>query len=142
MLATQTKVLEALVDLHGRLLPSVPVITITVPDVADFWRLGALLSSPPITLAAACRHLGAALSSDALKLSASDVLELPLPAERDAWDEAAGHFEAASLARADVLRSEELRSSASLMCRAFGLGDDDELLSWWAQRLPNRRPAK
>jgi len=142
MLATQTKVLEAFVDVSGRLLPSVPVITVTAPEVEDLWRLGALLSSPPITLVSAYRHLGAALSSDALKLSARDVLGLPLPADPDAWHQAGKHFEAASLAETDDLRSAELCSSAALMCRAFGLADDDELMAWWARRLPCRRKAK
>ena len=69
LVATQTKVLEAIVDEDGSLLPSVPVITIEAP-VDDLWRIAALLVSPPIAAIAATRHLGAALSADALKLSA------------------------------------------------------------------------
>ena len=136
MLATQTKVLEAFVDADGRFVPSVPVITVTADDVSDLWRLGALLSSPPITLVAARRHMGAALSSEALKLSASDVLDLPLPADRDAWTVAAEHFRGASSAVTADVRSAELMSAATMMCAAFGLEDDDELLAWWSDRLP------
>jgi SAM-dependent methyltransferase len=139
MLATQTKVLEAFVDLSGRFLPSVPVITVTAYDVADLWRLGALLSSPPVTLIAARRHMGAALSSEALKLSASDVLGLPLPANRDAWTVAAQHFQRACAAATAEARAAELRSAATLMCEAFGLKDDADLLAWWTDRLPAPR---
>lgn len=139
MLATQTKVLEAVVDVSGRYLPSVPVITITATEVADLWRLGALLSSPPVTLVAARRHMGAALSSEALKLSASDVLALPLPSDLDAWRAAAGHFERATAAATPENRSAELASSARLMCQAFGLGDDGELMEWWSRRLRQPR---
>jgi hypothetical protein len=142
MLATQTKVLEAVVDVSGRYLPSVPVITITADDVADLWRLGALLSSPPVTLVAARRHMGAALSSEALKLSASDVLALPLPSDLDAWTAAASHFERATAAATSEGRSIELASSARLMCHAFGLGDDGELMEWWSSRLRLPRGAR
>lgn len=142
MLATQTKVLEAFVDASGRFVPSVPVVTITADHVADLWRLGALLSSPPVTLVAARRHMGAALSSEALKLSASDVLNLPLPAEPDAWTEAADHFERASATTAAETRSTELASAATLMCEAFALKEDAELLAWWSHRLPAPRAAR
>lgn len=139
MLATQTKVLEAFVDADGCFIPSVPVITVTADDDMDLWRLGVLLSSPPVTLEAARRHLGAALSSEALKLSASEVLDLPLPADRGAWTVAAEHFERASKAETDEARSVELRLAATSMCEAFGLEDDAELLSWWTDCLPRRR---
>lgn len=139
MLATQTKVLEAFVDSTGRFLPSVPIVTVTANDVGDLWRLGALLSSPPVTLVAARRHLGAALSSDALKLGASDVLGLPLPADLDAWTVAAKHFQRACVAATRDVRSSELRASATLMCVAFGLENDEELMTWWVDRLPARR---
>lgn len=138
MLATQTKVLEAYVDAHGRCLPSVPVITVTTDDVEDLWLLGALLGSPPITLVAARRHLGAALSSDALKLSASDVLQLPLPADRSSWQQAARHYERACRSPGHAQRLEELERSAELMCHAFGLPGDAELMAWWASRMPAR----
>lgn len=142
MLATQTKVLEAVVDFTGRFIPSVPVVTVTTEDPADLWRLGALLSSPPITLVAARRHIGSALSSDALKLGASDVLGLPLPDDADAWLQAAQHFERASFATSADARWAELRRSAELMCAAFGLQDDRELLSWWSDRMPTPRPKR
>ena len=138
LLATQTKVLEAIVDREGTLLPSVPVITVTTKP-EDLYRLAALLVSPPVTLVAAQRHLGAALSSDALKLSAKEVLDLPLPADHAAWDEAGRLFELASLAESAAKGREFLEQCGEMMCRAFGVSDETELLDWWISRLPKVR---
>lgn len=144
LVATQTRVLEALVDEAGALLPSVPVVTVTprlgdaaeAADAADLWRIGALLCSPPITLVAAHRHLGAARNVTALRLSASDLLALPLPADRVAWDRAAEAFAAASHAAEPAERRSLLRSSARAMGEAYGLAPDDDLTAWWESRLP------
>jgi hypothetical protein len=138
MLATQTKVLEVFVDAAGRLLPSVPVVTVTA-DIDNLWRLGALLSSPPVTLVAARRHLGAALATDALKLAASDVMALPLPADHGVWSAAAQQFRRACSAKSHEERADCLHASALLMCDAFGLQGDEELLAWWADRMLARR---
>lgn len=138
LLATQTRVLEAVTDPDGELLPSVPVITITA-SADDLWRIGAMLSSPPVTLIAARRHLGAALSADALKLSAREVLQLPTPAHREAWDRGAKAFEAASRAATQEQRSAHLADCAHAMCAAYGAPDDDRLVEWWRGRLPKER---
>ena len=141
MLATQTKILEAVVDEFGTYLASVPVISVTADEIDDLWRLGALLTSPPVTLIAARRHLGAALSTEALKLSASDVLKLPLPENDSAWSLAAEHFMSASRSLESSARNVQLLASAEAMCTAYGLSDDTELLGWWRLRLPKpRRP--
>ena len=135
LLATQTRVLEPIVDIDGSLLPSVPVLTICADDDSDLWMLGALLVSPPISAIAAARHYGAALSSTALKLSAKDVLALPLPKNRKHWEEAAEAFHDASLATSSAERREHLIASGDLMCRAFGV-PPYPLLGWWSNRLP------
>lgn len=135
LLATQTRVLEPIVDIDGSLLPSVPVLTICADDDSDLWMLGALLVSPPISAIAAARHCGAALSSNALKLSAKDVLKLPLPKDRGPWKEAAGAFRHASIATSSAERREHLIASGDLMCRAFGV-PPYPLLGWWSNRLP------
>ena len=141
LVATQTRVLEAVVDEAGDLLPSVPVVTVTARSgrPAELWRIGALLCTPPATLIAARRHLGAARSASALRLSASDVLALPLPADGRAWDRAASAFAAASSAADPDAHRTELRASARAMGEAYGLDGDDELLAWWEARLPQPR---
>lgn len=135
LVATQTKVLEAWVDLEGHTLPSVPLITVMAPTTR-LWHLAAALSSPAVTMIAARRHLGAALSATALKLSAKDVLALPLPDSCDAWDEAATAFKVASETTSAERRREFLVESGRLMCDAYGVGGDDDLMRWWIDRLP------
>lgn len=140
VLATQTRVLEAVVDAAAHLLPSVPVISVvprtSEPDV--LWRIGALLTSPPVTLVAARRHLGAGRNGDALRLRAAEVLDLPLPSDEDDWAEGARAFRQASQASDADERRTHLVASAAAMTRAFGLGDDQDLLAWWTSRLPRR----
>jgi hypothetical protein len=144
LVATQTRVLEAVVDLDGDLLPSVPIVTITArsSSVEDLWRIGALLCSPPAALVAARRHLGAGRNATALRLSARDLLALPLPADRASWDRAAARFAAASGPGVPSSHRAELHASAQAMCDAYGLGRDDGLLSWWVARLPQGRGAR
>jgi hypothetical protein len=143
LVATQTRVLEAVVDEAGGLLPSVPVLTVSARSgrADDLWRIGALLCAPPATLVAARRHLGAGRNATALRLAASDVLALPLPAGREPWDRAAGAFEQASAAEAQAQRNDLLHRCAHLMCEAYGLEDDGELVAWWSARLPRPRTA-
>lgn len=138
LVALQTRVLEVVADPDGKLLPSVPVITV-LPRGTSVWHLGALLSSPPCVLTAAHRHLGAAMGSDALKLSARDVLALPRPAGNQRWDQGAVEFRRASEAATAETRLEALTSCANEMCHAFGLGDDEQLVGWWLARLPGGR---
>jgi hypothetical protein len=142
LLATQTRVLEAVVDLSGKYLPSVPVVTITSNET-DLWQIGALLVSPPITLIALRRHLGTALSSDALKLRARDVLKLPLPLNDNLWAEAGFEFENATNAKTAATRRSHLLESGGLMCEAYAVPDSGELVDWWTARLPRfRNPAE
>jgi hypothetical protein len=88
LLATQTRVLEPLLDIRGEWLPCVPVITIT-PAPNDSHPLDTLLAvhrsllSPISTAFAAREFAGAALSPDALKLSAKQARALPLVTEND-----------------------------------------------------------
>jgi len=135
LLATQTRVLEPVVDLDGGFIPSVPVVTITSSE-ENLWKLAALLVSPPITLIALRRHLGAALSADALKLGARDVLALPLPDDHDSWEQAGLTFRTASEATSGSARRAHLIDCGRLMCRAFRSTDPDGLVDWWRHRLP------
>jgi len=135
LVATQTKILEPIVDGDGVLLPSVPVVSIEAP-VDALWRIAALLVSPPVAAIAASRHLGAALSADALKLSARDIGSLPLPANEHWWNVAAVVFEQASASVSESERFERLVECAEAMCAAYGAADDHELMRWWIERLP------
>lgn len=128
LLATQTRVLEAVVDEAGALLPSVPVITITPlgDDPVDLWRIAAVLTCPAVTLVAARRHLGSGRNARSMRLRAQEVLALPLPADRAAWDDAAARLRAGA----------PVAEVGAAMDAAYGLADDAELLGWWRERLP------
>ena len=138
LLATQTRVIEVVVDEAGVLLPSVPVITITT-DGISLWHAAAALMSPPITAWAAARYMGAAMSIDALKLSASQVLSLPLPTNSAVWDRAAALIRDAGRASSSQKRTQHLQEAGALMCDAYRVCDADQLMSWWRSRLNKER---
>lgn len=140
LVATQTKVVEVAVDESGRLLPSVPVITV-VPEPDRLWHVAAVLLSPAVTAWAAGRFLGAGLSSQALKLSASQVLTVPVPDPGGAWDDAAASVRAATTAGAagdEQAWRRALDDAGRRMADAYGLDrrDADRARGWWLDRLP------
>lgn len=136
LVATQGRVIEAVVDEAGAWLPSVPVLTLTAaPD--RLWHVLAVLLSPPVVAGAAARYLGTALAPHAIKLSARQVAGLPLPIDLERWDEGAALARGAQHAAPDA-RPAALRAVAEVMCAAYG---DDSALDWWTARLPRRTPA-
>jgi len=134
LVASQTKVVEVVVDEAGALLPSVPVVSVEA-SVEHLWDLAAALSSPPVTAWCVERSLGSGLSADAVRLSAKLLLEVPLPTDRRAWTWAAKTLRAVPGA-AD--RRQTLLDYARLSCQAFRVpdGELDALLAWWSHRLP------
>jgi hypothetical protein len=139
VVAAQTRVVEVAVDLDGSWWPSVPTIAVMPRsgDVSDLWRIAAVLAAPPVSAWALHHFGGSALSSDAVKLSARQVLAIPLPVDAGAW--AAG-AEAAAAAQhaADRLDPDgwqlALAQLGDTMTRAYQVGDD--VREWWLQRLP------
>jgi len=142
LVATQTKVMEAVVDERGAWLPVVPLISATPRDGApiDLWMLAAAIASPVATAEAARVSYGAALGAEAIKLSARQLLALPLPIDREAWCESARLFREASCARAAQSRAEALRAFAAASCRAHGLCGPTaaEALRFWTERICQR----
>jgi hypothetical protein len=139
LLATQSRVLEAVVDEQGAWLPSTPVITIEAePD--RLWHVAAALVSPVLTAWTVSHYSGAALSPDAIKLSARQVLSLPAPTPGPAWDVAAEAFRAAQATADDESWLVQLCLAGRAMGDAYGVApsDNERLLSWWLDRLPRR----
>jgi len=136
IVATQTRVIECFVDAAGDVLPSVPLITV-IPSEGNLWRVAAALTSPPLSLIAAQRHLGAGMSADALKLSGRNILDLPLPVDNEAWDEGARRFRELQGEADGELRRSHLQVLGEVMCRAYGV-EDESVMSWWLARLPNK----
>ncbi len=134
LLATQTRVIELIVDEAGVLAPSVPVITVTPIEPSRLWHVAAALASPLACAFAVERHEGTALSAGAIKLSARQAMDLPCPMPGEPWDAAAEAFRGASHSAAD--RRAKLTECARHMLEASGVrdADRDELLSWWLDR--------
>lgn len=115
LVATQTPVIEAVVDDRGAWLPSVPVITVSGTDP---WGIGAVLSSPVASAWLAARTLGTGLSPSVLRPTARLLRSLPVPDR--GWVEAAAR-----------LRAGDLDGAADAMGDAYGTHIADE---WWAAR--------
>lgn len=127
VLATQTRVLEAALDRDGTWVPSTPVIAVHAPAEALF-RVLAVLLAPPVSAWAASGFAGTALASDAIKLSARQVLQAPLPVRDAEWVRAATALEAGAL-----------HEAGHLMTEAYDV--DGDVFDWWARRLPEARTA-
>lgn len=136
MVATQTKVIEVLVDETGDVLPSVPLITVRCSE-DDLWKVASMLSAPPVSLLAAQRHLGAGMSSDALRVTAKELLALPLPVAEEYWLQGADFFHKAQHEDDENKRRELLLRMGQSMCYAYGI-EGNEVFDWWASRLPQR----
>ena len=141
LVATQTRVMEAVVDERGAWLPVVPLIATTLREEAradgvDLWMLAAAVASPVVAAEAARLSYGAALSAHAIKLSAKQLLAMPLPIDREAWQESAAIFRDASHAPDDLAREGLLRRFAEASCRAHGLdaAPRADLLRFWCER--------
>lgn len=117
IVATQTRVMEVFVDAEGRFLPSTPLISVMPREPHRIWEIAAALAAPAASALALRRHGGTALVADAIKLSASQVLNLPLPSDHEAWTAA--------------LRSAHGGDVSTLRGAAPGSAD---LVHWWAQR--------
>ncbi|MCU1352750.1 MAG: hypothetical protein JWM05_1959, partial [Acidimicrobiales bacterium] len=124
VVASQTRVGEAAVDARGRWVPSVPLVAV-VAAPERLWDVAALVASPPIAALAMARSAGAALSDGALKLSARQILDLPLPADEGAWQRGTAALQAGDLDR-----------FGEQMTLAYGLAADDPVVTWWRSRLP------
>ncbi|WP_340540314.1 N-6 DNA methylase [Nocardioides sp. GXZ039] len=133
LVATQGRVIEAVVDADGAWLPSVPVVSV-VPPADRLWHVLAVLLSPPVVALAAARYAGTALATSAIKLSARQVAALPLPVDHTAWDDGARLARAAQDASDEDL-GDALRAVAERMCVAY---DDDSALLWWVERAETR----
>lgn len=124
LVATQTKVVEAAPDPLGAAIPLTPVLAVVPNDASDktVWRIAAALTSPVVSAWARREFAGAALSAEAVKLSARQLLQAPLPDDDEAWATAS-----AALAAAQVFE-----------CGSALAGGDQALLTWWWERVPKR----
>lgn len=134
LVASQTRVLEVVVDSDGSLVPCTPVISVEPVETApSLWHLAAVLSSPVAAALVASDAAGSALSRDAMRVSTRAVAALPLPARGAQWDAAAETAQRAQRDR-DV---DALHDTARRMLAAYGVAPRRDLFDWWQARLPD-----
>jgi len=82
-------------------------------------------------------YAGSALSAATIKLSARQLLEMPLPRDARQWMRSARELKRASLARTPAARERALRAFASASCQAHGLRGRElaEVLAFWESRM-------
>ena len=131
LVATQSRVLEALADPDGTLLGSVPVLCVRPDDPDRLWHLLAALHAPCVSAWLVRQTVGTARSADACKPTVAVLGALPLPVDGPAWDRAADLARRCSDGRADL---EDLAIAADA---AYG-HDDAILQQWWSARRPRR----
>jgi hypothetical protein len=104
-------------------------VSVVPHDPADLWRLAAAVASPTATAWLLGRAPGTALARGALKVAGPDLLALPLPAERDAWDEAAA-------AVRDFAAGSPWPGAADrfLEAAAAGYATPPSITAWWRGR--------
>ena len=133
LVATQTRVLEAVADPAGAWLPGVPVITAVPLDGQDLWPVAAVLTSPVASAWVAARGAGSGLAASAVRVSVSTLGQLPWPA---------GELDRATRA----LRAECVEECGVEVTRAYGLqphvGEAAAVVSWWTAEIRRRSAAR
>ena len=124
IVATQTRVGEAVVDERGLCVASTPTV-VAVPDGVDLWWLAAVVCSPVGSVAALAATAGSGRSARAIKHSVTSVGHLPLPVDRDAWR-----------VGAEALRRADQDVFVAAMAEAYAVEGAAELDDWWRSRVP------
>ena len=134
LVATQTRVIEAVVDDSGEWLPAVPVVRVVpmsqtnVWDVhADLWAIAAVLTSPVASAVIAAQSVGSGLSSATVRVSQRTLGLLPWP-----------HHDVSAASAA--LRSGDVETCGRLIDAAYGV-EDEALFSWWLRGVNHQRMA-
>ena len=148
LVATQTRVLEAVLDREGRLIPLTPVISVESrqggPEARP-WApaaVAAAISAPCTTAMLTYRVAGTGLSADVLRPSAKEIESLRVPAEERAQRDLERAWDALEAQRSKGgLDRGAWREFAHRSNEAFGV-DDDDLVEWWWQRHPTARAAR
>ncbi len=143
LVATQTRIVEAVADPRGRCIPMTPTISVEpIDDRIDVWRLVAALGAPPVAAAAVRDHLGSGRSTAAIRWSARGVSKVPLPTHMGSWERGAALArelsEGAGRCSGTARRLELLGAFGAVMTEAYGMDRDDPVLAWWSMRLPRR----
>ncbi|MEM9713496.1 MAG: N-6 DNA methylase [Actinomycetota bacterium] len=122
LVASQTRIIEAVADADGALVGVTPVIAVVASGV-DVDHLLAVLLSPVAHALVLRESAGTGLNPTAIRVTGPALAALPLPADRVAWRRAA------ELLAVDPL--DGLPEARRTMLTAYGLDADGELAGWW-----------
>lgn len=120
VVATQTRVVEVVVDEDGAWVAAVPLIVVLAPP-DRLWSLAAALAAPASSAWLLRHAAGTGLTAQSLKASAALLRAVPLPTDVDAWQAGTVAFRAGDLA-----------AFAAAMSTAYGTGPD--VAAWWTER--------
>ncbi|MCP5029507.1 MAG: N-6 DNA methylase [Actinomycetia bacterium] len=140
LVASQTRVIEAVVDPRGDLLPSTPVVA-AMPTGWEPHEIAAVLNSPWATAWLVGRAVGTGLAVEAVRVSAGQLAELPLPPDRGALGDTADLLAATRAALTAEQWSDALLELARVSNRAYRVAaaEANDLTAWWVRRLPKFR---
>jgi hypothetical protein len=133
LVATQTRVIEAVADPTGDWLPGVPITSVTpifrkvageqFPDLdRAIWELAAVLTSPVATISAWWASAGSGLSSNSLRISPQLIAATPWP--QGDLTEAIAH-----------LRNGQIIKCGQAVSAAYGIEENHPAVQWWTSRL-------
>lgn len=120
MVATQTRILEVVVDEAGEWIAGVPLVVVLAPT-EHLWPLAAALAAPAVSAWLLERAAGTARTPRSLKVTAALLRQVPLPTDDDAWACGTAAF-----------RARDLESFAVAMSAAYTTGP--HVSAWWAER--------
>jgi hypothetical protein len=123
LVATQTRVIEAVADAEGAWLPAVPVIRLVPAPWRSVWEVAAVLTSPVASALIAEQSVGSGLSATTMRVSQRTLGALPWPS---------GDLDAA----VDALRAGDIHGCGRAADAAYGV-EDAALTAWWLEGLSN-----
>lgn len=128
LVANQTRIIEAVADPDGVMLPGVPVTTATPTPRSDLWEIASVLTGPVASIAAWQLAAGTGLSTTSVRLGPAVLGATPWPC---------GDLTEAAAA----LRAGDISGCAAAGTAAYGIGEGDAepLMRWWLERLPASR---
>lgn len=149
VVATQTRVGEAAVDIDGSWVPGTPLVAVLprLPGrldlmasedpldvveslqpldlVEELWRLAAVVCSPVGSAVALAQTAGSGRARHTIRPRVDTVEALPLPVDLQAWDEGAA-----------ALRARDQAAFAEAMAAAYAVADPAPLTDWWHPLAP------
>ncbi len=140
LVASQGRVVEAIVDVEGTMIPSTPVIAVVPKPDADVtvWQLAAALTSPGTALALQYSATGTGMDGAGCRVSTAFVSGVALPRDRDAWGLAVHAARAAARAAA----GHDGAAWSAALDRLGATLAGDELAAWWREQRPAWRGAR